>query len=174
MKTCIFFMASILLIGCNSSSMHSGSGMNSETKALYEKNVDLLKGMISAYEAEQLDEWSTYLADSAVWNPANYGAVPGTKETWRTALAGNLADWDSIRLMNANFLPGVNQLTKEFDGSVRFYGIWVGKHKSGVETSLSYYATADFNSNGKLTVYSEYYDAGGLMNAIKPKEEIMN
>lgn len=170
MKTLIICVASILLIGCNLSSTRPDSGMNSETKALYDKNLGLLKEMISAYENEQLDKWSTYVADSAVWNPASYGAMPGTKETWAAALAGYVSEWDSIRLMNANFLPGVDQLTKEFDGSVRFYGLWVGKHKSGVETSLRYYATADFNSDGKLVVYSEYFDAGGLLNAIKPKE----
>jgi len=161
---------SILVIGCNSRSTQTGSGMNPETKALYEKNLAVLKSMISAYENEQIDTWSGFVADSAVWNPANYGAVPGNKETWTAALRGYVAAWDSIKLMNANFLPGVDQITKEFDGSVRFYGLWIGSHESGVETSLSYYATADFNADGKLTVYSEYFDAGGLLAAIKPKE----
>jgi len=145
--------------------------MDSETKALYEKNLVALKAMISAYENEQLETWATYIADSAVWNPAGYGALPGTRETWKAALTGYVEAWDSIRLMNANFLPGVDQTTKEFDGSVRFYGLWVGMHESGLETSLSYYATADFNADGKLTVYSEYFDAGGLVNAINLKNQ---
>ncbi len=167
----ICIAASILAIGCSAPSNQTGSGMNPETKTLYEKNLLVLKAMIAAYENEQLDTWGTYVSDTAVWNPAAYGSVPGTKETWAASLAGYVAEWDSIKLMNANFLPGVDQNTKEFDGSVRYYGVWVGMHKSGVETSLNYYATADFNADGKLTVYSEYFDAGGLLNAIRPKEQ---
>lgn len=162
--------ASILVIGCNQSSTQTGSAIDSETKAAYEKNLAELKAMINAYENEQLDEWSKYVADSARWNPAGYGALPSTKEQWAAALTGYVADWDSLKLMNANYLPGLDQNTKEFDGSVRYYGLWVGRHKSGIETSLSYYATADFNSDGKVVVYSEYYDVGGLLNALKPKE----
>lgn len=171
MKTITLVLcASLLVIGCNQSGTYSGSGMNSEMKALYEKNLGVLKAMISAYESEQLDTWSQYVADSARWNPAGYGALPSTKGQWAAALSAYHADWDSIRLMNANFLPGLDQETKEFDGSVRFYGLWVGRHKSGVETSVNYYATADFNQEGKLAVYSEYFDVGGLINALKPKE----
>jgi hypothetical protein len=162
--------ASVLAIGCNQSSTHTGSGINAETKAIYEKNLAVLKSMNSAFENEQLDEWSKFVADSARWNPAGYGALPSTKAQWAATLTGYAADWDSLRLMNANYLPGVDQETKEFDGSVRYYGIWVGRHKSGLETSLSYYATADFNKDGKVVVYSEYFDVGGLMNALKPKE----
>ena len=171
MKTPVVFVyASILVIGCNQSSTYSGSEMNSRTRTLYEKNLEALKAMINAYENEQLEVWSTYVADSARWNPATYGALPGTKEQWMASLSGYLAEWDSIKLMNANFLPGLDRDSKNFDGSVRVYGLWVGRHKSGVETAVSYYATADFNKENKLVVYSEYFDAGGLMNAIKPKE----
>ncbi len=145
--------------------------MNPEARALYEKNLVTLKAMNSAFENEQMDNWGTYVSDTAVWNSAAYGSVPGTKATWAATLGGYVADWDSIRLMNAIYLPGLDQNTAEFDGSVRYYGLWVARHKSGVETSLSYYATADFNSDGKLVVYSEFYDLGGLLNAIKPKEQ---
>lgn len=163
---CVF----ILVMGCNPSSTHTGSGINPETKVIYEKNLVVLKAMNNAFENEQLDEWSNFVADSARWNPAGYGALPSTKEQWVATLTGYVADWDSIRLMNANYLPGLDQDTKEFDGSVRFYGLWVGRHKSGLETSVNYYATADFNSEGKVVVYSEFFDVGGLLNAIKPKE----
>ena len=162
----IFVSASILILGCNRSTTNSGSGLNPELKLLYEKNLATLMAANGAFEREQLDEWASFVADTAVWNPAGYGSLPGKKEDWYKALASIAADWDSLKLMNANYLPGVDQITKEFDGSVRYYGLWVGYHKSGLETSVHYYATANFNNQNKITVYSEYYDVGGLVNAI--------
>lgn len=162
--------ASSLVIGCNQSSTYSGPELDASTRTVYEKNLGTLKAMIDAVQNEQMESWSTYVADTARWNPATYGALPSTKAQWLAELTAEVADWDSLRLMNANFLPGLDRDSKDFDGSVRYYGLWVGRHKSGIETIVSYYATADFNKEGKIVVYSEYYDAGGLLNAIKPKE----
>ena len=160
---------SALILGCNKASTYSGPGLNPELKVLYEKNLATLKAANTAFENEQLDQWASYISDTAVWNAAGYGSLPAKKEDWKKALATITADWDSLKLMNANYLPGVDQITKEFDGSVRYYGLWVGQHKSGVETSIHYYATANFNSDNKVIVYSEYYDVGGLLSAIAPK-----
>ena len=84
-------------------------------------------------------------------------------------LLAYVTDWDSLKLNYPDFLPGIDSATHEFDGSVRYYGIWNGVHKSGVHTSVNFYATYDFNKEGKIINASEFFDVGGLMNAIKPK-----
>ena len=98
-----------------------------------------------------------------------YGAPEGKKEDWKNALSSYMADWDGLKLENANFLPGIDSTTHEPDGSVRYYGVWTGVHKSGVKTSLKFYGTYDFNKDGKIVFGDEYFDLGGLMNAVKPK-----
>jgi hypothetical protein len=98
-----------------------------------------------------------------------YGAPQGKKEDWKNVLVSYFADWDSLKLESPNFLPGIDSATHEFDGSVRYYGVWNGVHKSGVRTSVKFYATYDFNKDGKVVSADEFFDAGGLMNAVKPK-----
>ena len=114
---------SILVIGCNSS--RTDSGMNPEKKALYEKNLAALKGMISAYEKEDLDTWGSYISDTLVWNPASYGSVPGTKANFAAALQGFVADWDSIRLMRLRiYAPSVSRfIVRSMESEMCWSGI---------------------------------------------------
>jgi len=81
-------------------------------------------------------------------------------------------NWDNVKFSNANFLPGIDSATHQFDGSVRCYGRWDGVHKSGVTTHSPYYATFDFNKDHKIIFAAEYFDAGGLMNAVMPKAKM--
>jgi len=142
---------------------------NADTKALYEKNLATLKASITAFENEKIDVWASYIADNAVWTPPSYGSAKGTKDDWKKALSMYMADWDNLKLVNASFLPGLDSTTHNFDGSVRYYGEWTGVHKSGVKTSVRFYGTYEFNKEGKCTSGGDYFDVGGLMNAVKPK-----
>jgi hypothetical protein len=140
-----------------------------DAKTLYEKNVATLKAAIAAFENEQIDVWASYVADNAEWSPPAYGASKGTKDDWKKALTMYMADWDNLKLNNPIFLPGIDSATHDFDGSVRYYGEWDGVHKSGVKTAVNFYGTYDFNKEGKISSGAEFFDIGGLMNAVKSK-----
>ncbi|HEY8689857.1 MAG TPA: hypothetical protein VIM07_11535 [Chitinophagaceae bacterium] len=165
----IFILISFSVYACKESVKSEPTPKTSDAKSLYEKNLASLKKGITAFENENLDEWATTVADTTIWNSAAYGSSPGTKADWRKMLAAYIADWDSLTLNYPDFLPGIDSATHEFDGSVRYYGIWNGVHKSGVHTSVNFYATYDFNKEGKIINASEFFDVGGLMNAIKAK-----
>lgn len=170
MKKMIFFF--IILSGlqaCKMSVKSEEAPKISDAKILYEKNLESLKKGITAFENEKIDEWATTVADTTIWNSAAYGSSPGTKEDWKKMLTSYIADWDSLKLNYPDFLPGIDSATHQFDGSVRYYGIWNGIHKSGIRTSVNFYATYDFNTDGKIINASEFFDVGGLMNAIKSK-----
>ncbi|MDB5222614.1 MAG: nuclear transport factor 2 family protein [Chitinophagaceae bacterium] len=143
----------------------------SDAKMLYEKNLASLKKGITAFENEKIDDWANTVSDTTIWNSAAYGSSPAGKEEWKKMLTAWIADWDSLKLNYPDFLPGIDSATHEFDGSVRYYGIWNGIHKSGVRTSVNFYATYDFNKEGKIVNASEFFDVGGLMNAIKGKQK---
>jgi hypothetical protein len=53
---------------------------------------------------------------------------------------------------------------------VRFYGVWVGASKSGQQTARKFYGTYDFNKDNKIVSADEYFDVGGLLNAMTPKK----
>ena len=168
-KMIFFFIVSIGLYACRMSVKSEEAPKISEAKILYEKNLASLKKGITAFENENLEEWAATVADTTIWNSPVFGSSPATKADWRKTLAAYVADWDSLKLNYPDFLPGIDSATHEFDGSVRYYGIWNGVHKSGVHTSVNFYATYDFNTEGKIINASEFFDVGGLMNAIKAK-----
>jgi len=170
MKKIICAVLLTAILACNQEPKTvAASATSTDAKALYEKNLAVLQSGISAFEKEDINSWAATIADSAKWSSPMYGATEGKKEDWKNALASYMADWDNLKLENANFLPGIDSTTHELDGSVRYYGVWAGNHKSGVKTSVKFYAAYDFNKDGKIVSGDEYFDVGGLMNAVKPK-----
>ena len=164
MRNLILCYMVFMILACN-----QVFSQKTNAKALYEKNLNSLKASLTAFENENIDAWASNIADNAVWNSPAYGAAKGTKDDWKKALAMYMADWDSLKLRNPIFLPGIDSTTHEFDGSVRYYGEWDGVHKSGVRTAVNFYGTYEFNKEGKITNGSDYFDVGGLMNAVKGK-----
>lgn len=173
MKKLFFVIAiSLAIFSCNTPSAPSAAASDSKdstVKAMYEKNLATLKAGITAFENKQMDAWAATVADSAVWISPAYGSAPAKKDDWKKALTMYTENWDSIKLENAAFLPGIDSATKELDGSVRYYGIWTGKHKSGVKTAVNFYGTYDFNKDNKVVSGADFFDVGGLMNAVAPK-----
>jgi len=169
-KTILWSLPFIALLACNQNQKPvETQSKSAEAKAQYEKNLAVFKAAVTAFENEKIDEWAASVADNAVWHPAAYGAAVGTKEDWKKALSFYATNWDSLKLKNATFLPGMDSVTHELDGSVRYYGIWTGTHKSGVRTASPFYGSFDFNKDGKVIDATEFFDVGGLMNAVAPK-----
>lgn len=168
-KIIIYIFILFSFYACKESVKSEPDTKISEAKTVYEKNLASLKKGIKAFENKKIDEWAETVADTTIWNSAAYGSSPATKEDWKKMLIAYVSDWDSLTLNYPDFLPGIDSATHEFDGSVRYYGIWNGIHKSGVRTSVNFYATYDFNKDGKIINASEFFDVGGLMNAIKGK-----
>ena len=171
-KVFFLMLAAIVFFSCNQSAKTDDStSKNADAKALYEKNLATIKSGITAFENEKIEDWAATIADNAVWNSPAYGAKPAGKAEWKKGHAAYFADWDSLKLVDPTFLPGIDSSTHEFDGSVRYYGQWNGVHKSGVKTSVNFYGTYDFDKNGKVVNGSDFFDLGGMMNAVanKPK-----
>jgi hypothetical protein len=139
-------------------------------EAVYQKNLAAVKAAVSAFENENLDEFGTYVADNAVYYSGAYGSKKGTKEDWKKLLGFFTTDFDSIRLDHPLYLPGIDSVTHKLDGNVRYYGTWVSRHKSGVKTAARFYAVYEFDANNKIVYAEDYFDVGGLLNAVAPKK----
>ncbi len=142
---------------------------DSDVKALYEKNLQTIKASIAAFEKEDLTTFASSIAEGAKWHSPAYGDTVTTAAHCLESLKFFTDNWDNLKLVNPSFLPGLDSATHEMDGSVRYYGTWEGVHKSGVATSVAFYGTYDFNKDGKVTDAAEFFDVGGLMNAVQPK-----
>jgi hypothetical protein len=159
---------SLAILACNQAENKNDGASNksADMKALYEKNLATLKAGIAAFEKEDIEGWAATIADTAVWISPAYGDMDTTKKHWKESLAYYMANWDNLKLNNANFLPGIDADTHEFDGSVRYYGQWDGVHKSGKKTSVNFYGTYNFNADNKIIFGADYFDLGGLLNEV--------
>jgi ketosteroid isomerase-like protein len=171
-KLLLIPIASLLLAACanNEKSEDDTSKKMDDMNALYAKNLAVLQSGITAFENKDIDAWSAAVADSATWSSPAYGDNANTKAHWKESLVAYMNNWNDLKLTNANYLPGVDSATHEPDGSVRFYGVWVGTHKSGQQTSSKFYGSYEFNKDNKIISGDEYFDVGGLINAVTPKK----
>lgn len=170
MKKLLFFsVISIIITACSDSEKTDAgtTASNSDMKALYEKNLAVLKASIAAFENEDITGWAAGVSDTAIWNSPAYGDKDTTLAHWKETLQFYVDNWDSIKLNNALFLPGVDNETLDFDGSVRYYGTWDAVHTSGVKTSVNFYGAYNFNSDNKVIFGTEFFDVGGVMSAVQ-------
>jgi len=163
---------SLLLAACanDEKKEEDTSKKTDDMTALYEKNLAVVKSAIASFENKDIEGWAANVADSVVWNSPSYGDTVTTKAHWKEVLTAYLTNWNDLKLTKTNFLPGVDSTTHQPDGSVRFYGVWVGTSKSGVQTSSKFYGSYDLNKDKKVIFADEYFDVGGLLTAVTPKK----
>ena len=172
MKKLVFLsMAALFLFACNTENKEVATTTVDDSNAIYDQHLAIVKGMVTNFENKDMDAFFANVADSANWNPPMYGDTVHTKAHWRESLQYWADNWDNMRLVNPIFLPGVDTTTHQPDGSVRYYGEWVGTHKAtGTVTHLhSFYEFFNFNSDHKIINNGSFFDVNGLMNAVKPQ-----
>lgn len=171
MKQLLFlFMAAFLLFSCNTENKETAT-TNNQSDELYGQHLAIVKGMVTNFENKDLDAFFTNVADTATWNSPMYGDTVQTKAHWRESLQYWVDNWDNLHLENPLYLPGVDTTTLKPDGSVRYYGQWVGTHKAtGTITRLhSFYEYFNFNADHKIHANGSFFDVGGLMKAVEAK-----
>jgi hypothetical protein len=171
-KLLLLVACSYLLAACSTQEKKEddSSKKTDDMTALYEKNLAVIKSAIASFEKKDIEGWAANVADSVIWHSPSYGDTVTSKAHWKEALKTYADNWNDLKLTQTNFLPGVDSTTHQPDGSVRFYGVWVGTAKSGQQTSSKFYGSYDLNKDNKVTFADEYFDVGGLMNAATSKK----
>jgi len=148
----------------------AAAAKTTEMKMLYEKNLGTLKQFITAFENKDAAARASLIADNVVWHSPAYGDMDSSGTHWKQMTQMFWDNFDSLKLKNAVFLPGVDQKTQMLDGSVRYYGEWSGIYKKNKKKAdWQFYGTYDFDKDGKVVNASQYYDVGGLKNAVGMK-----
>jgi hypothetical protein len=166
-------LALLVMLSCNNNETKEAAGPKNDNKeALYEQNLSIVKTCIADFENKNLSDFFNNVADSVVWISPVYGDDVHTKAHWMESLKYWTDNWDSLQLINASFLPGLDSVSHSIDGSVRYYGEWLGVHKAtGIHTHVQIYETYEFNVDHKMINDAQYFDVGGLMNAVQPKKK---
>ena len=88
-------------------------------------------------------------------------------------LKGYHAAFDNIKYTANNWLPGTSPEGK-LDGSVRTYGTWTGVNAgTGRELNLKGYWYLNFDDEGKIVAQGDFFDFGGMYDAVYPKTKII-
>ncbi len=154
--------------------------VDNSAKEAFAKNSEVVMAYLDAWENES-DNYADLFADDYLSIPTSFGSpdslvleeyLKNTMETWA---AMDFQAPDDIVL-----LPGVNQDSKEMDGSVRYYGVWTVSIPAtdstpSVEGDIKIYQSFDFNEEGKILVLQSYGDWGGMSeyfeDALEGEEE---
>lgn len=169
MKKLFFLISvSVLLLACGSDDKKESGTVTTDTKALYEQHLAILKSNIASFESKNIDAMFANVSDTVSWSSPVYGDTVHTKAHYKESLQYWVNNWDSLHLINPIFLQGVDTETNMPDGSVRYYGEWDGVHKAtGKHTQVQIYEFFNFNTDHKISASGSYFDVGGLMNAVK-------
>jgi ketosteroid isomerase-like protein len=158
-----FPLLSILLIaGC----------AQAPSNAEYQKNLATAKAVMQAHIDMDYDAWLAYYADDAVVWDAPYGTDKISAADAAVLFATHHDAFDGISMSREVWLPGVDTLNLQADGSVRAYINWAGTSKiNGKKLDLRAYHYWNFNGDGKITQQGDFYDAGGVQSYVMGTSE---
>jgi len=142
-------------------------------KKEYTKNLDHYKNLIADINTYFIDstlenlDISNYYTEDFVFYSYPVGHKKGVK-TSKIDYINNLAQMKkinmSINIEHLIYLPGINEESNHFDGSVRvYYGATISIETNNVE--FSGYQTINFEE-GKISGIWEWADYGGVSNQL--------
>jgi len=142
-------------------------------KKEYTKNLDHYKNLIADINTYFIDstlenlDISNYYTEDFVFYSYPVGHKKGVK-TSKIDYINNLAQMKkinmSINIEHLIYLPGINEESNNFDGSVRvYYGATISIETNNVE--FSGYQTINFEE-GKISGIWEWADYGGVSNQL--------
>lgn len=194
MKTKLFTLiifALLTLTACNQQKSEESKEMMETTAesespdyAAFDKKVQIIRSLYKAHEDENLEALRGLLADTLKWSPPYYNGNEWLGKTeYLAALENYHKDFDNIKFQEG-LTMGDSLVNGMWSGSVfpkdqasstpdaiRVYGTWTATHtESGKEVGVKYFSLCWINDAGKISQYSNYFDAHGLEAQLAAEE----
>jgi len=160
-------LVGFLLIGAIFLMLKNNKKRSDSMNSTYENNKAILNDFFNAWEEENLEIMSNSLTydfigyNYPIMDPKG---ISFTKEefieSWK-----NLFDDVDVEYGHTIFLPGIDTLNLELDGSVRVYSAFLLKINDQ-KIDMSFYGTYDFR-NDSICQSHEFFDFGGLVNEME-------
>ena len=148
----------MLLVGCNENTVECPEA----DMSVYEKNKATLEAMFAGFQQGEIDP-SIYAADfvdvGTGFNEVDRGKEEAVEQY------GMLTSLLKMNLQEAVYLPGVDSVNFEVDGSVRYYGKWEMKMGEATQQLMTY-GSMEFNEAGEMTNLAHYADWTATFNAL--------
>ena len=161
MKKLLYFaFAFALLTGCqNNNQSNVTSKMN-----VFNKNTETTKAWLEAFMQNDSTAFFSdkYMSEDFIWSPPAVGMDSLPKTEWEKAFRFFMSNYDNKKLTNPQYFAALDENNLP-DGNVRAYCTWTSNFASnGKKSMLKWYAVLQFNEEGKLAHYMEWYDSADL------------
>jgi hypothetical protein len=170
MKLFIYCLFALLVLNCS-----APAPVDNSAQEAFEKNSKTVLDNLTGWQNENLD-YSMYADDFAMIETgfstekdslSLSEMIENDKNLWAT--------YDFKMLNEPVLLPGVNQVTKKPDGSVRHYSNWkitlaATDSTEAKSAEIRLYESFDFNSEGKIRYQQVYGDFTGIMMYLHGQE----
>ena len=141
----------------------------SNSNSKYAKNLATAKQLFKLHGEENIDEQLKLVSKEIKVELPFYGSDIVGYETYTSMLKGYHDAFDDINYTAELWLPGTDSLGV-LNGSVRTYGKWTGiQVATGKQLNLKGYWYFGFDDKGLLNAQGDFFDAGGMLNAVYPK-----
>ena len=153
----LYFLLLLPFIACQTSSKHPD----------FDKNCEAVMTYINGFQNED-PYYDIYSKDLVVVRGTAYDAIDTT--TLNQIISTDRMGWAKYNfelITEPNLLPGVDPVTHEPNGSVRYYGTWkvtIEATDSTPEASatIRLYESFDFDAEGKIVLQQYFGDGTGL------------
>ncbi|MDG2341998.1 MAG: hypothetical protein P8L24_02880 [Cytophagales bacterium] len=138
----------------------------------YDRNLATAKKLFQLHGEEDLEAQLALVSKDIESISPIYGSSSNDYEGYKSMLKAYHDGFEDIQYTANNWLPGTDSLGK-LDGSVRTYGNWTGKNSAtGKKIDLNGYWYFNFDNDGKVIVQGDFFDFGGMYDAVYPKNLI--
>ena len=128
---------------------------------LFSENAKVVDASIKAFSNKDLNEFATFYSDTLKLHSAVYGENDISKAEMLKRASYFFTLVNNVKA-KVNILPGVDEVTKKLDGSVRAYVNWSGDLVNNApKRDLKVYVSYKLDKDHKIYDADEYYDATG-------------
>lgn len=139
----------------------------------YPENLATAKKLFALHGEENLEEQLNLISKEFQGESPFYNSEMMGYDEFSKMLKGYHDAFENIKYNARTWLPGTDSLGV-FDGSVRTYGEWTGvQAQTGKQLNLKGYWYFDFDDNGLINAQGDFFDAGGMLDAVYPKNLVI-
>jgi quinol monooxygenase YgiN len=144
-----------------------------DSNPTYPENLATAKKFFALHGEENLKDQLDLISKDIESEPPFYGSKSIGYEVFTSMLKGYHDAFDDIKYTPQVWLPGTDSLGV-LNGSVRTYGKWTGvQTKTGKQLDLKGYWYFGFDDNGLINAQGDFFDAGGMLDAVYPKNLVV-
>lgn len=139
----------------------------------YAKNLETAKKMFALHEVEDYDGQAALISKDIIAETSMYGSEKMGYDQFMANIKGYHMAFDNVKYTPEVWLPGCDTLGN-LNGSVRTYGVWTGTQvQTNKELSLKGYWYFGFDEDGLINAQGDFFDFGGMLNAVYPKNLVI-